>query len=67
MGGRKRGPCFKFVDRSCGGKTEYKDQALAVDAARQLREWDGARLKPYKCPFCQGWHLTSRGKGVGNN
>ena len=45
----------------CGQKTFYHSKTEAwVDAARQNRDSLGNIIKkPYKCKYCNGWHLTS--------
>lgn len=43
---------------SCLGKRRFasKDEAEqnAVRTSRAIR----ARVQPYRCPYCEGWHLT---------
>ena len=46
------------------GKTRYTDELAAklalADIARPDRAREGDEKRAYKCPFCQGWHLTSQ-------
>lgn len=41
--------------RSCLAKRRYPSKKLAV-AARTLK--GGLKLSVYRCPACEGWHLT---------
>ena len=46
------------------GKIRYRDRLAAKLAlARIMRRDDASRPKserrPYRCPACRGWHLTS--------
>lgn len=49
----------------CTGKPAYKKVEAAVVAKAQGKSI-GKKLRPYRCPFCERWHLTSQprhGKG----
>ena len=45
-------------------KVKYFSEKEAVDSAVYLslkaQEVNHPQLYPYKCPFCDGWHLSSR-------
>ncbi len=44
------------VMRGCTSKVRYRSLASAIDAAvRHALTW-------YRCPYCGGWHLTSRAR-----
>lgn len=57
-------------------KIPYASRGAAVDDARVVRmayrnsrnvrakggAKSGRKLRPYKCPFCGAWHLTSKRK-----
>jgi hypothetical protein len=52
-------PCGDIV---CA-KVRYKNGPVAQDAMLQIQLTSGTHDKPvriYACPYCQGWHLTSR-------
>lgn len=45
--------------RMCTSKTRYTSPSKALHAAmRRLRST--RRRRYYKCPICEGWHLTSQ-------
>ena len=59
----------KELERGAGlspgcGKTRYTDELAAklalADIARPDRAREGDEKRAYKCPLCQGWHLTSQ-------
>lgn len=46
--------------RMCDRKTRYPTaEHAAVAASKALRRRPGA-LRYYECPWCGGWHLTSK-------
>jgi hypothetical protein len=51
---------------ACVRKRRYPDKKSATTAANlQLRIHNGRHhgakdLRVYPCPFCRGWHMTSR-------
>lgn len=49
--------------RTCRGKRRYHDHAEAIGALRRIQR-RSARTRipkrPYYCPACNGWHLTSQ-------
>lgn len=45
------------------GKTRYKDEIaakLALATIRQKAATVHEEQRAYRCPFCRGWHLTSK-------
>jgi hypothetical protein len=53
------------LDCPYAGKRRYKSKANALSVAknRQADENGPNRLRAYKCPYCDGWHLSkSRGR-----
>lgn len=57
----RRGACPR------SGKTRYRNRSAVragIDTTR-YRHWQNyrqaaPRLYEYRCPFCAGWHMTSR-------
>jgi hypothetical protein len=47
----------------CRRKTRYASEREADDAAYRKRMEEGLALRVYRCPWCDGWHLT-RGGGA---
>jgi len=43
----------------CGRKTAYTAAGARKAAKRQAERWH-VRREPYKCRYCDGWHLTKR-------
>jgi hypothetical protein len=41
-------------------KTRFASEHEANRSALQLRLEQGADLDPYRCGFCDGWHLGNR-------
>lgn len=41
----------------CIGKARYLQRAHAKRAASQIRRNGNNHLRPYRCRFCQCWHL----------
>lgn len=44
----------------CGKKTRYETEADARATADHQARASGRELKVYECPWCRGWHLSSR-------
>ncbi|MGH9078517.1 MAG: hypothetical protein ACRDYE_00270 [Acidimicrobiales bacterium] len=47
-------------------KTRFRTADEANRSALRLRLESGADLDPYRCDWCDGWHLGSRGTGPGD-
>ena len=47
------------VERTCGKKVRYSDEAKAQQAAMVMSAKPATRnpLEPYPCVFCKGWHI----------
>ena len=46
---------------NCDKKKVYLTEEKARRAAvEEQRTFGGFRKRPYRCPCCGGWHLTSR-------
>lgn len=45
--------------QACRRKRRFASEREADDAAYQAR-LEGRSLGIYQCPWCHGWHLTSR-------
>lgn len=43
-------------DRACGTKRKM-GAARARDVAQALTDRTGERISPYRCPWCQAWHV----------
>ena len=41
-------------------KTRFPTQAEANRSSLRLRLEEGADLNPYRCRYCDGWHLGNR-------
>jgi hypothetical protein len=48
----------------CRRKVRYATEREADDAAYRAR-MEGTELGFYRCPWCDGWHLTRRRAGDG--
>ena len=47
------------IEKACLSKNRYAGYAEAQDAQAACAEHGTADLHIYKCPYCNGWHLTS--------
>ena len=47
------------LEKSCRSKNRYASYAEAQDAVAACAEHGTTGLHIYKCPHCNGWHLTS--------
>jgi len=46
------------MERACGQKIKYQTMVLATKAAYNLEvKSPGETLDPYKCPFCDFYHI----------
>ncbi len=43
----------------CPDKVRFETKAKARRAARRLHHFGNERVRPYRCPECDNWHLTS--------
>jgi hypothetical protein len=50
---------YKNRYRSCLGKTRYKSDYEAMNAA-WFKKHPDIRHAAYLCPVCDGWHITTR-------
>jgi hypothetical protein len=46
--------------RECERKQRYASEAEARATADHQARATGTELKVYECPWCRGWHLSSR-------
>ena len=47
--------------RACGRKRSYPSEEAALSFAnRSMNVYGAPPLKVYKCPYCDGWHLTHK-------
>ncbi len=48
----------------CTDKVRYRDEIAAMMAITNIgehgRDTGKSPVRPYRCPHCKGWHLTSR-------
>lgn len=51
------GPARSLAD--CQTKDTYSGHAVAIGAATLL-SWRGLTLEPYRCPWCDDYHLRHR-------
>lgn len=49
--------------RACERKNRYETRADAQEAIAACSSYGRTGLHCYKCPYCGGWHLTSRQGG----
>ncbi len=52
------------VERGCTSKSAFVSRREASTIARHGRHRDGS-LKPYRCRFCELWHLGHRRDAFG--
>jgi hypothetical protein len=50
-----------LADRACTSKMRYRTKSMATQAAKRTKGFLGRNLKAYHCPWCQRWHLTTKG------
>lgn len=46
--------------RTCGRKIRYATKSEALVKASKCMRHGAPALSAYRCPYCGGWHLTSR-------
>ncbi len=52
---------FEEIRRSeCGKKKRYASEEEARATADHQARATGRELNVYECPWCRGWHLSSR-------
>ena len=53
-------------ERNCQRKIRHHSEAKALRAASRVAGKARVRhLRVYRCPHCQGWHLTRKVQGRG--
>lgn len=60
---RKREVIRKYGEsglRQCGKKMRYDTRDIASDIALKRSIESGIELRVYKCPICNGWHITHK-------
>ncbi len=45
---------IQFREASCVGKVLYANRSLAL---LSVRPWKRSFVNPYRCRFCNGWHV----------
>ena len=50
------------IDKICFGKVRHETKGQAEEHVQYLYETQNIELDIYKCPICNGWHLTSKKK-----
>ncbi|MCR5691430.1 MAG: hypothetical protein K6G62_04340 [Eubacterium sp.] len=50
----------KSIWRSCKSKTRYRDEHTVNDYKKKCERARGKKLDYYWCPYCRGFHLTSK-------
>lgn len=45
---------------SCGRKMRYPTKSAALMRASKCQRRGAPALRAYRCPYCGGWHLTSK-------
>lgn len=46
------------ADRACEGKARYTNQNDARHAAKLVQRTANRKATTYRCPFCDGYHIT---------
>lgn len=47
-------------EKACRSKNRYSCRSKAEEAIRACADHGTTGLHSYRCPFCNGWHLTSK-------
>lgn len=42
------------------GKIKFKNPNQAHNKGELIKKYRGCNIRVYKCPHCDGWHLTSQ-------
>lgn len=59
--GIKRTRKSKKENQGCLGKKRHKSEYKAFEEALRWATQTGVGSDIYKCKWCQGWHLTTKG------
>lgn len=51
-------------EKACTSKNRYASRADAEEAIRSCADYGTTNLHCYQCPYCNGWHLTSKPEHV---
>ena len=46
--------------KTCESKNRYTSKSEAEQAIASCADWGTTGLQTYRCPYCNGWHLTSK-------
>ena len=49
-------------DKACESKNRYPSLYEAEQAVASCAEHGKRGLRTYRCPYCNGWHLTSKAR-----
>jgi len=47
-------------EKACSSKNRYIDEEDALEALEACERHGRRNLRIYRCPYCDGWHLTSK-------
>lgn len=47
-------------EKACRSKNRYSCRSEAKEAIRACADHGTTGLHSYRCPYCNGWHLTSK-------
>ena len=47
-------------EKACTSKNRYDTEGEALEAIEACMRHGRRNLRHYRCPYCDGWHLTSR-------
>lgn len=61
---RANGQLVTHVERSCITKNRYPDIFVAIAMGINQAEMNKVALYTYRCPICNGWHLTKSKYGT---
>ena len=53
-----------LVERTCAAKHWYASAGTARAGKRSAQRAHGKKYRVYRCPWCNGWHLTSKKETV---
>lgn len=54
------GKTHKHEQTACDSKSRFKAEHEAKESARRAsKKHSDRRARPYFCPACKGWHLTT--------